>query len=162
MQAPIPRWMTAFDIPLAVRLTRITTPEREVFQVTQQEPEEREPVPPIPAHLHGQECLYGFIFTEELMDAYHATHPPRLPPSESNTFSNNRLSIHAVANRLGLEIHIDHFHGRHDDVVWFSYTKGGVVRIREVPVAARLERFAEELGMTQTAAQWHNAWVPAR
>ncbi|KAJ7626450.1 hypothetical protein B0H17DRAFT_1340239 [Mycena rosella] len=73
---------------------------------------------------------------------------------------NAHTAIHSVAERLGLKVSIDHPHG-HDDIIWFSYAKGGIVQVKQIPIASKLERFATELGITEKA-EWHDAWLEAQ
>ncbi|KAJ6470136.1 hypothetical protein DFH09DRAFT_1110955 [Mycena vulgaris] len=121
------------------------------------EPDETESPPRIPSKLLGRDCLYGFIITDALMETYSALDFPNdYSDSHFRRRENARIAIHSVAERLGLTVSIDHPHG-HDDIVWFSYAKGGIVRVKQVPIASKLERFATELGITEKA-EWHDAW----
>ncbi|KAJ7057036.1 hypothetical protein C8F01DRAFT_1153167, partial [Mycena amicta] len=95
---------------------------------------EKEPPPPIPSELVGRECLYGFIITEDIYRRREITH---------SAFYN----VARPTRPRG-----------HDDIAWFSYTKGGIVRVKQVPIASSIERFAMELGIEEKP-QWHDAWV---
>ncbi|KAJ7717238.1 hypothetical protein DFH07DRAFT_346126 [Mycena maculata] len=137
--------------PVKLTVPEVTTPKQ---------PDEREPVPPIPTHLEGRECLYGYTITNELMDAYRVTHTPDVhPANEYLLLSHNHSTIYELATRLGLRVSIEHLDG-HDDILWFSYTRGGVIQVKQVPISSRLERFAEALGIKEKA-RWHDAWVAA-
>ncbi|KAF8146161.1 hypothetical protein K438DRAFT_1991115 [Mycena galopus ATCC 62051] len=167
MEAPLShQWFIPDNVPLAQRLAWLETESpqppkpREAPQVIPVQPDEREPAPPIPAHLHGRECLYGYTITDELMEAYRAVHTPHEhPPNDFLLLAHNHTTIYDLAAHLGLRVSIDHLDG-HDDILWFSYTRGGVVQVKQVPIASRLERFAEALGITEKA-RWHDAWVAA-
>jgi hemolysin activation/secretion protein len=94
------------------------------------------------------------------MGAYRVAHAPgENPPNEFLLLAHNHGAIYELATRLGLRVSIDHLDG-HDDILWFSYTRGGVVQTKQVPIASRLERFAKALGITEKA-RWHDAWVAA-
>ncbi|KAJ7193908.1 hypothetical protein GGX14DRAFT_576761 [Mycena pura] len=117
--------------------------------------DDTEAPPPLPTHLHGQECLYGYVVTDQLLKTYWATHDPAAaPPSEYLFYSYKQKAIYDVAKYLGFgfDTHIES-HPDTEDIVWFSYTKGGVVQIMEVPTAPRLECFTKELGITEKV-QW--------
>ncbi|KAJ7074071.1 hypothetical protein C8F01DRAFT_1242345 [Mycena amicta] len=120
------------------------------------EPAEKEPTPPIPSELVGRECLYGFVITEDIVNA-HTANASTAPLDLDRRREITQRVIYTVARRLGLNVHIDEPRG-HDDIAWFSYTKGGVVKIKYVPIASSLDSFATELGITQKPA-WHDAWV---
>ncbi|KAJ6632268.1 hypothetical protein B0H10DRAFT_2206646 [Mycena sp. CBHHK59/15] len=151
MEAPVSReWAVAAHL--------VQPPKQSVRQVpTPPQPNDTEAPPPIPAHLNGRECLYGYIVTDQLMERYRATHHPHEhSPNRYLRLAWNHTTIYEVARSSGLQVYIEHVEGR-DDVAWFSYTKGGVVKAKQVPIASRLERFAKELGITDEP-QWHDAW----
>ncbi|KAJ7507238.1 hypothetical protein B0H11DRAFT_2219067 [Mycena galericulata] len=123
---------------------------------------ETEETPPIPAHLEGQECVYGYTVTDSLMDAYYAKNPTTThPPSDTylrDAYKHRTLK--QVARQLGLKISIETNYGR-DDIVYFADTLGGVIKVYQVPTAPRLERLANELGITEKA-QWLDTGVSVR
>ncbi|KAF7326531.1 hypothetical protein MVEN_02611300 [Mycena venus] len=136
-------------------------PTAKVQTPHQPQTDDTEAPPPVPADLRGQECLYGYVVTDQLLKAYWATHDPAAePPSEYLFNSYKQNTIHDVAEQLGLEIYIDcRPYSDSEDIAWFSYTDGGVVQITEVPTAWRLECFAKELGITERV-QWLDTGIP--
>ncbi|KAJ7235153.1 hypothetical protein B0H12DRAFT_1141982 [Mycena haematopus] len=83
------------------------------------------------------------------MEAYRAVHTPDVhPPNEFLLLAHNHGMIYDLATSLGLRVSIDHLEG-HDDILWFSYTRGGVVQTNQVPISWWLERFAQALGITE-------------
>ncbi|KAJ7218292.1 hypothetical protein C8J57DRAFT_1728432 [Mycena rebaudengoi] len=115
-----------------------------------------EAVPPVPDHLRGQECLYGYFITNQLLEAYWATHPDARP---NLIFNPNNFTVDRVAQQFGLQIWIDRKRGPVESIAWFSYTDYGEVCIEKVPTAARLEPFEKELGITEKA-QWLGTGLP--
>ncbi|KAJ7057035.1 hypothetical protein C8F01DRAFT_1153163 [Mycena amicta] len=137
---PLPEWL----VPVESEPTPITP-----------QSVEKEPPPPIPSQLVGREYLYGFIITEELVEVHSALEPSTTPHYRRREITHS--AFYNVARRLGLAVYIDEPRG-HDDIAWFSYTKGGIVRVKQIPIASSIERFAMELGIEEKP-QWHNAWV---
>ncbi|KAJ6568398.1 hypothetical protein DFH09DRAFT_1467390 [Mycena vulgaris] len=69
------------------------------------QPIDKEAVPPIPAQLHDQECLYGYFITDQLLETYWTTHPDTRPARRMGypiTYT-----IYRVAKQFGLDIWID-------------------------------------------------------
>ncbi|KAJ7503035.1 hypothetical protein B0H11DRAFT_1906819 [Mycena galericulata] len=131
-------------------------------QLRKPQTDDTEAPPPVPADLHGQECLYGYVVTDHwLLKTYWATHDPAAQPPHEYLFKSYKQNvIYDVAEQLGLEIYIDCCpYSEEEDIAWFSYTDGGVVKIMEVPTASRLECFAKELGITEKA-RWLDTGVP--
>ncbi|KAJ6630359.1 hypothetical protein B0H10DRAFT_2208028 [Mycena sp. CBHHK59/15] len=162
MEAPLSRqWVVPPSLPQAW-LATLQPPEPTVPHTPAlRQPDEQEPPPPIPSKLLGSECLYGYTITDEVMETYRAVHFPN--DHSDNDFRRreyNHAAIHSVATRLGLKVFIDHPHG-HDNVIWFSYARGGVVQVKQVPSASKLERFATELGIMEKA-EWHAAWLDVK
>ncbi|KAJ7454940.1 hypothetical protein B0H11DRAFT_2068205, partial [Mycena galericulata] len=123
----------------------------------QLQPNDTETVPPVPAHLCDQECLYGYFITNELLEAYWATHPDTRP---GKLFANPKnYTVWCVAHQFGLDIWIDRERDPVEAIAWFSYTDFGVVYSERVPTAARLEPFEKELGITEKA-QWLGTGLP--
>ncbi|KAJ7218294.1 hypothetical protein C8J57DRAFT_275295 [Mycena rebaudengoi] len=102
-------------------------------------------------HLRGQECLFGYFITDQLLEAYWATHPDARPSNP--LFNQNNITINVLAQRFGLQIGFDRKRDPVESIAWFSYTDYGLVCIEKVPTAARLEPFEKELGITEKA-QW--------
>ncbi|KAK7062264.1 hypothetical protein R3P38DRAFT_692192 [Favolaschia claudopus] len=120
-----------------------------------------EPVPPIPEDLlkTGNECLYGFTIPEELIEAYCMARPPAHQLSALRR-KLDRTALYRLAESHGLrnDFGIAYYHGLHDDILWFSNTRYGVIRIPEVPTVSRLERFAKALGIEEKP-QWLDAHI---
>ncbi|KAJ7193907.1 hypothetical protein GGX14DRAFT_587239 [Mycena pura] len=138
--------------PIWAKPTMLTTK----LQIPRPETDDTEAPPPVPADLRGQECLYGYVVTDQLLKTYYATHPAAGPPSEYLFDSYKRKTIYDVAKHLGFDFdtHIESYpYSGKEDIVWFSYTKDGMVQITEVPTALRLECFTKELGITKKV-QW--------
>ncbi|KAJ7180501.1 hypothetical protein C8R46DRAFT_1344821 [Mycena filopes] len=87
--------------------------------------------PPIPQELHHRECFYGYIVNPDVIDAF------------------------ILAEDLGFTVAINNFDTY--DLVWFSYTKEGRVRL-PIPAALILERFEKELGITEKL-RWQDYYV---
>ncbi|KAF7328310.1 hypothetical protein MSAN_02485700 [Mycena sanguinolenta] len=86
------------------------------------------------------------------MDAYRLAHDPNeLPPEGWRVITRNHMAIRDLAEKLSLRVSIDHLEGK-DDILWFSYTRGGVVQTKQLPTALRLERLAEALDIMEKAA----------
>ncbi|KAJ7287226.1 hypothetical protein C8J57DRAFT_1215488 [Mycena rebaudengoi] len=117
---------------------------------------EKEDAPPISPHLHGRECVYGYVIPDKVMAAYSVGMDP--PDDERLLPPYYHAKIYNLADSLGLQATIDSVYG-YDDLVYFSYTRYGVIW-RQVPIAATLECFAKTLGLTEKA-QWLDARVPA-
>ncbi|KAJ7488545.1 hypothetical protein B0H11DRAFT_2230079 [Mycena galericulata] len=161
MEAALPRqWVVPSSLPQAW-LATLQPPKPTGPQLrARRQPDEKEPPPPIPSKLLGRDCLYGFIVTDDLMETYNALDFPNdNTDSHFRRRENAHTAIHSVAERLGLKVSIDHPQG-HDDIIWFSYAKAGIVQVKQVPIASKLERFATELGITEKA-EWHDAWLDA-
>jgi hypothetical protein len=123
-------------------------------QLSRRQPNDTEPVPPVPAHLCAQECLY---ITDQLLETYWAAHPDARP---SDLIANpNNHTVYGVAQQFGLEIWIDRKRDPVDAIAWFSYTDGGEVQTETVPAAKTLEPFEKELGITERA-QWLGTGLP--
>ncbi|KAJ7895156.1 hypothetical protein B0H14DRAFT_2681447 [Mycena olivaceomarginata] len=126
-------------------------------QALRRQPNDTELVPPVPAHLRDQECLYGYFITDQLLQTYWAAHPDARP---SNLIANpNNHTVYGVAQQFGLEIWIDRKRDPVDAIAWFSYTDGGEVQTETVPTATSLEPFEKELGITERA-QWLGTGLP--
>ncbi|KAJ7712862.1 hypothetical protein B0H14DRAFT_2704033 [Mycena olivaceomarginata] len=116
------------------------------------QPDEKESTPPIPPELVGRVCLYGYTVTDNLIETYRAAHFP--DDNHGDLLLYNDRMIHRLAERCGLNVSIHHAHG-HDHIIWLSYTRGGAVQVKKIPIASKLKRFATELGITETA-KWHD------
>ncbi|KAJ7136132.1 hypothetical protein C8R44DRAFT_848843 [Mycena epipterygia] len=148
MDAPVSRdWVGAAHLvqPLKQSVCPVPTPDTEA-------------PPPIPARLSGCECLYGYFVPNTFLEKYRKTHYPHHDlPDRHLRLAWDHKTISQVARSSGLEVDIEHLEGQDDDdIAWFSYTKGGVVKVKRVPTASK--RFADELGITDEP-QWHDAWL---
>ncbi|KAJ7134433.1 hypothetical protein C8R44DRAFT_870074 [Mycena epipterygia] len=134
--------------------SQVSTPRRRLG------PDDTEAPPPVPTSLHGQECLYGYTVTDELIKTYWAAHDIPLPLEYLLT-SYKRITISRVAKELGLELHMDCYPYRDgiEDIAWFSYTDRGKVKGMKVPTRSNLECFAIELGITEDAG-WIGTGIP--
>ncbi|KAJ7222480.1 hypothetical protein GGX14DRAFT_558580 [Mycena pura] len=161
-------WLESEKEPQEPRFLRVipcatTSDELSFFNLRERnrkQPDETEAVPPIPAHLRDRECLYGYVVTDALLDAFRVSRAPDQHTPNSLRLAHNHVAVLDLAESMGLQrVYLEYTRGR--DIIWFSYTKGGVVRIEEVPIAPRLERFSKELGITEKA-QWLDAGLPAQ
>ncbi|KAJ6522785.1 hypothetical protein DFH09DRAFT_1191184 [Mycena vulgaris] len=104
------------------------------------------------------------MVTDAHMEAYRVAHDPNEPSLNSHLFRPYKhKKIYSVAERLGFTVEIDWAEPEienSEDIMWVSYTKGGLVKVTEVPTASRLERFATELGITEKI-QWLDAGFAA-
>src|ERR1700761_4455483 len=102
-----------------------------IQQLRRPQNDDTEAPPPVPAHLRGQECLYGYVVTDQLLKTYWATHDPAAaPPNEYLYYSYKQNVIYDVAEHLGFDWDTPiESHPPPEDIVWFSYTKDGVVQI---------------------------------
>ncbi|KAJ7234887.1 hypothetical protein B0H12DRAFT_1238936 [Mycena haematopus] len=128
------------------------------------QPDEKEPVPPIPSCLLDRDCFYGFTISAEIQETYDSLGFPN-PYTDIDVRRRENIdsAVYSVASRLGIShmtVAVSYPHGR-DVVVWFTFSQRGIIRgPRQIPTASRLERFAAELGITEKP-QWHDAWPDA-
>jgi len=116
-----------------------------------------EPVPPVPSELADQESVFGYIITDELMEAYWLANP-QARPSKRICFPND-FALYAVASRLSIRIWINEKNSEVESIAWVSFTYGGKIQIDRVPTAARLEAFEKALGIKEKA-QWLGTKMP--
>ncbi|KAJ7234891.1 hypothetical protein B0H12DRAFT_153231 [Mycena haematopus] len=127
----------------------------------QQLEDEEEPTPPIPSNLLGRDCLYGFTISAEIQETYDSRgFPNPYTDLDVRRQENTDSAVYSVARQLGMTVAISYPDGR-DVIVWFTFSRGGRIRGKQIPTASRLERFAKELGITEKP-QWHDAWPDAQ
>jgi hypothetical protein len=95
-------------------------------------------------------CVYGYAATDNIIEAYCATHSP---DDNRGKLYDDRVILRLAA-RCSLRVSIFRPYGP-DNILWFSYSRGGPVQIKKIPTASRLQHFATELGITETA-KWHD------
>ncbi|KAJ7216606.1 hypothetical protein GGX14DRAFT_442182, partial [Mycena pura] len=110
-----------------------------------------EAVPPAPHELRDQECVYGYIITDELMEAYWLANPQARPGK--HICIPNDYSVLCVARDLAFYMWIDQKNSAVESMAWFSYTMGGKIHFDRVPTAPRREAFEKALGIKEKA-QW--------
>ncbi|KAF8213838.1 hypothetical protein K438DRAFT_988019 [Mycena galopus ATCC 62051] len=115
--------------------------------------------PPIPHNLLGRECLYGFAITSQQLDAYLAIHPMDFNPHLC--VACNGTTIRDLVDEMDLDVYIEPLDHHDTHILWFAYTKGGVIQDWEIPTPSRLEQFGKKLGLTEQA-KWHDAGLAAQ
>ncbi|KAJ6567350.1 hypothetical protein DFH09DRAFT_457691 [Mycena vulgaris] len=118
-----------------------------------QVPMPTEAVPAIPAYLQGQECLYGYVAPDELLEAYHVARDPYEQPATYHlrrAYKYHPITITQLSRKLGFKMLIDakQLEGS-EDIAWFSYPKSGVVRVTQVLTESIREQFEKQSGVTQ-------------
>ncbi|KAJ7912504.1 hypothetical protein B0H13DRAFT_538704 [Mycena leptocephala] len=133
------------------------TPDETVLRApAPQQTVEKESTPPIPPELVGRVCVYGYAVTDNIIEAYCAAHSP---DDNRGKLYDDRVILRLAA-RCGLRVSIFRPYGP-DNILWFSYSRGGPVQIKKIPIASRLQDFATELGIMETA-KWHDLSRRAR
>lgn len=110
-----------------------------------------EAVPPVPHELRDQECVYLYIITDELMEAYWLANPQARPGK--HICIPNDYSVFCLAGDLAFNMWIDQKNSAVESMAWFSCTIGGKIELDRVPTAARREAFEKALGIKENA-QW--------
>ncbi|KAJ7216604.1 hypothetical protein GGX14DRAFT_391408 [Mycena pura] len=150
-----------YEIPLPDRIPGIVWPELEPGSQLLYPPPtnltDLEAVPPVPHDLRNREWVYGYIITDELMEAYWLANP-QARPGKHICIPNN-YSVYGVARQLALDIWIDEKNSEVESIAWYSCTMGGKIRIDKVPTAARREAFEKALGIKEKA-QWLSTKIP--
>ncbi|KAK7063736.1 hypothetical protein R3P38DRAFT_2820059 [Favolaschia claudopus] len=120
-----------------------------------------EPTPAIPPELvgHGY-VLYGYLMIVEQMEALatkysNLGYPEVYSDKEYRRQSYTRIAVHCTARNLGMKVHI-HSQPYHDFIAYFSSARRDAISIRQIPVASKLEEFANEMGIKQKP-RWHQA-----
>ncbi|KAJ7621546.1 hypothetical protein DFH06DRAFT_1305794 [Mycena polygramma] len=113
--------------------------------------------PPIPTKFSGGEWVYGYVLTDEFMQAYFDAHPPEDPEPPRSSHLWRPFKIGAIF-RVGLSLGLNVFFERlEEDVAYFSYTTHGNIS-RNVPAECHMGSFAKALGITEPA-RWYNTKV---
>ncbi|KAJ7628483.1 hypothetical protein FB45DRAFT_1059241 [Roridomyces roridus] len=91
-------------------------------------------VPPIPNPAEGHEYVYGFLITDETLDAYCCAHPIPGEPIPENRWSSaeyKQRALSLLVRQMDFRMHIEP--RDYSDLGaglfgWFASTKNGVVR----------------------------------
>ncbi|KAK7026192.1 hypothetical protein R3P38DRAFT_2947381 [Favolaschia claudopus] len=123
---------------------------------------ETEPTPAIlPELLEHDFILYGYLMTSEEMEAlatkYSALgYPEVYSDKEYRRQSYTRIAVHCTARNVAIKVHT-HNQPYNDFVVFFTSASRGAISKRKIPVASKVEEFANEMGIKRKPR-----WLQAR